>query len=180
MIKWTPWSKVLLFVCSVVLCFVLLLLLLLLMENKKISKVLNNIAERNKEERKKKKKSRIKVNSSEVKSLLFQNGRIQHTWPPRLLVEKWKWKSSAVSDSLWPLDSSPPGSSVHGILQARILVWAVIPFSRGSSRRRDHTQVSCIAGSFFTIWATEKLVIGWSLQTVVYIKSSVYVSTQKQ
>ena len=48
------------------------------------------------------------------------------------------------------MDCSPPGSSVHGILQARILEWVVIPFSRGSSQPRDRTRVSCIAGGFFT------------------------------
>ena len=51
---------------------------------------------------------------------------------------------------------SPPGSSVHGILQARVLEWAAIPFSRGSSQPRDWTQVSCIAGGFFTLWATRE------------------------
>ena len=51
---------------------------------------------------------------------------------------------------------SPPGSSVHGILQARILEWAAISFSRGSSQSRDGTQVSSIAGRFFTIWATRE------------------------
>ena len=50
-----------------------------------------------------------------------------------------------------PMDCSPPGSSVHGILQARILQWVAFPFSRASSRPRDQTQVSCIAGRFFTI-----------------------------
>ena len=50
-----------------------------------------------------------------------------------------------------PRDSSPPGSSVHRILQAKILEWIDIPFSRRSSRLRDQTQVSCIAGRFFTI-----------------------------
>ena len=50
-----------------------------------------------------------------------------------------------------PMDCSPPGSSVHGSLQARILEWVTIPFSRGSSQPRDRTQVSCIAGRFFTI-----------------------------
>ena len=45
---------------------------------------------------------------------------------------------------------SPPGSSVHGILQAGIQEWAAISFSRGSSQPRDQTQVSCIAGRFFT------------------------------
>ena len=50
-----------------------------------------------------------------------------------------------------PMDCSPPGFSVHGILQARVLEWVAIPFSRGSSRSRDRTQVSHIAGRFFTI-----------------------------
>ena len=49
-----------------------------------------------------------------------------------------------------PMDYSSPVSSVCGILQARILVWIAIPFSRGSSRPRDRTRVSCIAGRFFT------------------------------
>ena len=52
------------------------------------------------------------------------------------------------------MDCSPSGSSVHGIFQARILEWVVIPFSRGSSWLRDWTQASCIAGQFFNIWAT--------------------------
>ena len=46
-----------------------------------------------------------------------------------------------------PLDCSPPSSSLQGTLQARILEWVAIPFSRGSPRPRDQTQVSCIAGS---------------------------------
>ena len=50
-----------------------------------------------------------------------------------------------------PMDCSPPGSSVHGILQGRILEWVAIPFSRGSSQLRDQTQVSYIAGRFFII-----------------------------
>ena len=53
--------------------------------------------------------------------------------------------------TLWdPMDCSLPGSSVHRILQARILEWVAIPFSRGSSQPRDQTQVSHIAGRFFT------------------------------
>ena len=50
-----------------------------------------------------------------------------------------------------PMDCSPPGSSVHGILQARILEWAAISSSRGSSQPRDRTQVACMAGGFFII-----------------------------
>ena len=46
-----------------------------------------------------------------------------------------------------PVDCSPPGSSVHGILQARILEWVALPFSRASSLARDRTQVSCFADS---------------------------------
>ena len=53
-----------------------------------------------------------------------------------------------------PVDCSPPGSSVHGILQARILEWVAISFSRGSSQPRDRTHVSHIAGRCFSLWAT--------------------------
>ena len=55
-----------------------------------------------------------------------------------------------------PMDCSPPGSSLHGILQARILEWVAKPSSRGPSQPRDWTQVFCIAGRFFTVWATRK------------------------
>ena len=48
-----------------------------------------------------------------------------------------------------PMDCSPPGSSVHGISQARILEWVVLPFIRGPSQCRDQTQVSHIADGFF-------------------------------
>ena len=50
-----------------------------------------------------------------------------------------------------PVDCNPPGSSAHGILPARILKRVAVPFSRGSFRPRDWTQVTCIAGRFFTI-----------------------------
>ena len=52
-----------------------------------------------------------------------------------------------------PMDCSPPGSSVHGILQARILEWVAISFSRETSQPRNWTQVSRIAGKYFTDWA---------------------------
>ena len=55
-----------------------------------------------------------------------------------------------------PHDCSLPGSSVHGLLQTEIREWVTIPFSRGSSQARDQTWVSCMAGRFFTIWATSK------------------------
>ena len=49
------------------------------------------------------------------------------------------------------MDCIPPGSSVHGILQARILEWVAIPFSRRSSQPKDGTQASRIAGKFFKV-----------------------------
>ena len=57
------------------------------------------------------------------------------------------------------MDCSPPGSSVHGIFQARILKWVAISASRGLSWLRDWTRVSCIAGQFFTTSATQLVVI---------------------
>ena len=60
-----------------------------------------------------------------------------------------------MSDSWDPMDCRPPGSSVHGILQAKTLERVTIPFSRGSSRPRDRSEV-CTAGRFFTVWATRE------------------------
>ena len=54
------------------------------------------------------------------------------------------------------LDCSLPASSVHGILQERILEWVAIPFSGESFWPRGWTQISCIAGGFFVIWATRE------------------------
>ena len=53
-----------------------------------------------------------------------------------------------------PRDCSLPGSSVHGIFQARVKEWVAISFSRASSRSGDRTQVSHIAGRCFTLWST--------------------------
>ena len=54
------------------------------------------------------------------------------------------------------MDCSPSGSSVHGVLQVRILEWVAISFSRGSSQLRDRTQVSRISGRLFTNWTTRE------------------------
>ena len=48
-----------------------------------------------------------------------------------------------------PMDCSPPGISIHGIFQARLLEWVAISFSRGSSQPRDQTQVSRVVGRRF-------------------------------
>ena len=59
------------------------------------------------------------------------------------------------------MDCNPPGSSVCGILQARILEWVALCFSRGSSQPRDWIQVSCIAGGF---WATREAQALWKAE----------------
>ena len=78
----------------------------------------------------------------------------------------WWWFSPTLATP----DCNLPGSSVNGILQARILEWVAIPFSRGSSRPRDWTQVSWIAGRFFTIWAMREtpqiIYIQWSNEVI--------------
>ena len=55
-----------------------------------------------------------------------------------------------------PMDCSPPGFSVRGILHTRVLEWVAMPSSRGSSQLRGRTWVSCFAGRFFTIWAASE------------------------
>ena len=61
------------------------------------------------------------------------------------------------------MDCSPPGFSVHGMFQARILEWVALPFCRGSSWPRDRTRVSWISGWFFTVWATREWKVAWLL-----------------
>ena len=63
-------------------------------------------------------------------------------------------------NSLWPPQTVAHQASLSmGILQARILEWVAIPFSRGSSQLRDQNQVSLIGGRFFTIWSTRKALL---------------------
>ena len=69
-------------------------------------------------------------------------------FPPRMACCSFAQLCSTLCS---PMDYSLPGSSVHGIFQAKILEWVAMPSSRGSSQLRDGTQVSCIAGGFFTV-----------------------------
>ena len=62
----------------------------------------------------------------------------------------WFLESEVKVSQSCPTLCNPMDYTVHGILQARILEWIAFPFSRGSSQPRDQTQVSCIAGGFFT------------------------------
>ena len=63
---------------------------------------------------------------------------------------------------LCPTLCNPMDYAVHGIFQARILEWVAFPFSRESSQPRDWTQVSHIAGRFFTSWSTREAQKYWS------------------
>ena len=87
---------------------------------------------------------------------VFHSSWIPHLDPMSLLL-----KLSQVIQSCPtlcdPVDCSPPSSSVHGTLQAGILEWVAISFSRGSSQLRDWTWVSCITGGCFTLWAITSL-----------------------
>ena len=65
-----------------------------------------------------------------------------------------------------PMDCSLPSTSVHEILQAGILEWGTMPSSRRSSKPQGRTQVYCIAGGFFTVWATQEAQEYWSGQLV--------------
>ena len=71
------------------------------------------------------------------------------------------WSEVKLSQSC-PTLCDPMDCIVHGILQARILEWVAFPFSRGSSQPRDRTQVSHIAGGFFTSWTTREAQEYWS------------------
>ena len=73
-----------------------------------------------------------------------------------IIKQLWKFWSLSHVRLCDPKDCSPTSSSVHGILQARILEWVGISFSRWSSQPRDWTQVSCTVGRCFTVWATRE------------------------
>ena len=79
-----------------------------------------------------------------------------------------------------PMDCSPPGSPVHGILQARILEWAAISFSRGSFRPRDWNCVSCTASRFFTTEPPGKpLKVLWRKSTLESLGDSLKSGSQR-
>ena len=80
---------------------------------------------------------------------LIVNKRVQN-------AVKWSEVTQSCSTLGDPMDCSLSGSSVHGIFQARVLEWIAISFSRGSSRPRNQTRVSRIAGRRFIIWATRE------------------------
>ena len=66
-----------------------------------------------------------------------------------------------------PMDCRIPGSSLHGILQAKILEWVAFSFSRRSSQPRDRTWVSCMTGRFSTVWASRG---AWNKDTPLLLR----------
>ena len=107
---------------------------------------------------------RVESGNPLTKLLLWSNITVMETtasisWAPTLEYALYtvKYKVSQPCPALCsPMDCSLPGFSVHGILQARILEWVDVSFSRGFSHPREQTQISHIVGSFFTVWATNK------------------------
>ena len=99
-------------------------------------------------------KRKVKVMSLSHVRLLATPWTTVYQAPPSMGFSRQDVSCSVMSNSCDLMDCSPPGSSVHGILQLRILEWAAISFSWGPSRPRDQTRVSCIAGRFFTTTPT--------------------------
>ena len=100
-----------------------------------------------------------KKQSSDVKAkplllLNLRQARLKETCARHLSDAKWKCYSCPTLCN--PMDCSPPGSSVHEILQGSILEWVAIPFSRGSSQPRNWTQVSWVVSIFSTVWVTKE------------------------
>ena len=99
---------------------------------------------------------------------LYHIFRFQKKWYHMLFVFFWVTSHSMIVSDQWsvkvaqscPILCDPMDYTVHGTLQARTLEWVAFPFSRGSSQPRDRTQVSRIAGRFFTSWATRETGVG--------------------
>ena len=90
----------------------------------------------------------------------MESQRVGHDWAT------FTFTSSYYSDILFWKTAAIMDYTVHGMHQTRILEWIAFPFSRGSSQPRDWIQVSCIAGGFFTSWATREAQEYWSRQPI--------------
>ena len=91
------------------------------------------------------------------------------------LITKWSEVAESCLTLCDPMDCSLQCSSIHGFIQARVLEWVAISFSRGSSQPRDQTWVSRIVGRCFTIWATREVLITkvkckrWHVASFIYV-----------
>ena len=82
----------------------------------------------------------------------------------KLLIFTWLCVHTQLLSHAWlcdPTDCSPPGSSVYGISKARILEWVAISSSRGSSRPRDQTRISCIGRQILYCWSPQGSPFTW-------------------
>ena len=98
-----------------------------------------------------------------MKSPPFYRGKTEAKRVDQELIERESESHSVMSNSL-----QPHGLYSLPILQAEILKWVAVPFSRGSSQLRNRTQVSCIAGRCFILWATSALFISITLFSVSF------------
>ena len=107
------------------------------------------------------KPSKTRFESSKEGNFLLKIHGIWHPFPLKYLGKmKVKLKLQVAQSCLTVCD--PMDYTVHGILQASILEWVAFPFSGGSSQLRYRTQISYIAGGFFTTWATREGQECWS------------------
>ena len=104
-----------------------------------------------------------KVGQSDLHRGNTHRGHLPIRSTKHLSFNEMKWSRSVVSNSLRPHGCSLQGSSGRGISQARVLEWVAISFSRVSSRPRDQTRVSHIAGRGFSVWATREAC--WLIRT---------------
>ena len=96
-----------------------------------------------------------KINQRKLQITTQRNKEIEN-------VRSYRRQWSEVKAQSCPTLCNTMFYTVHGILEAIILVWVAFPFSRGSSQHRDQTQVSLTAGGFFTSWATREAQEYWS------------------
>ena len=98
---------------------------------------------------------RFNFSSTATHILLQLNGtNLTATYLPLFSIESESEVAQSCPTLCDPMDCSPPGSSLHGILQARVLEGVAISFSRGASPPRDGARVSCIPGRRFNLGAT--------------------------
>ena len=107
-------------------------------------------------------------------SLVFIENFIWFNFLSSLEV-KWSEVAQSCPTLCDPMDCSLPGSSVHGIFQARVLEWVAISFSRGSSRPRDWTQVSHTAGRGFTVWAPRDIIIHFKKYLMAFLDFTIHI-----
>ena len=105
--------------------------------------------------------SSMRTENFQVYKLSFEEAEESETKLPTF-IGSWRKQVKVNVAQLCPTVCDPMDYTVHVILQARILEWLAFPFSSWSSQRRDETQVSFIAGGFFTSWATREAQEHWS------------------